>query len=235
MIERLETEPSPVGEAEPGEETDPQADELLKRYTKMESVNVSELPPDQQSELEQAFKRSPEIHAYLTGRSPLTTLERIEGVLSDASHAAGLTDKDAETVVGTSRRLRKEIEDQCDAYGRTIDRMEASKLRRFHLDDRALAEQLTGEDRARRLAHTAVIDRLRAFNRYHRVVLHERYGINAPNELLIDDLLLRDRDMASRWALRTDYYVRAKHLIDLIEEQKRKGQAGEPVPSERAA
>lgn len=208
------------------------ADTIL-HSTLIANVDVERLPEDRTSAIDHAFAESKEIKAYLNGKTTIDSLRAVQDLVVERCSSANLDAKTRSEILAASQRRLEDVVNACHNYGRIVDRLEHTKAGRFTLEEDRFAKTLASFDAARRRSHEAMIDALRIFNRHHSVVLHERYGIDIPNATLIDDSLLHDRDTAGQWALATDYYLRAKHLVELI--RKKKEQKDSAPPEEQAA
>lgn len=207
--------------------------DTLLHATLTADVDVDRLPDDRADAINHAFAESKEIQSYLSGATTIESLRIVQELVAKACSEARLDAKTRSEILAASQRRLEDVVNACHNYGRIVDRLEHTKAGRFTLEEDRFAKTLASFDAARRRSHEAMIDTLRIFNRYHSVVLHERYGIDIPNATLVDDSLLHDRDTAGQWALATDYYLRAKHLVELI--RKKKEQKDSAPPEEQAA
>lgn len=208
------------------------ADKIL-HATLIANVDVDRLPEDRAEAIDRAFAESKEIQSYLGGATTIESLQVVRNMISEKCSEAGLDMKTCGEICATSDRRLENIVHACHNYGRTVDAFEHTKTARFTLEEDKFAKILSSADAARRRSHEAMMDTLRVFNRYHSAVLHDRYHVDIPNSALVDDALLLDRDRAGTWALTTDYYLRAKHLVELI--QKKKEQIRSAPSEEQAA
>lgn len=214
------------------EQGEGKADALLHK-TLVANIDVDRLPEDRADAIDHAFAESKEIRSYLNGKSSIESLRAVRNIVAERCSAAGLDEKDREEILAASDRRLEDIIRSCHDYGRAVNRLEHSKAARFALEEDKFAKTVASKDAARRRAHEALIDTLRIFNRFHSAVLHDRYRVDIPNSALVDDALLLDRNNAGQWALATDYYLRAKHLVELI--RKKKEQKSSAPPEEQAA
>lgn len=225
----------PHYEHQPSTPDEPEAerslDGMLHRYAdESDELRVEDLSPEKIEEIERAFAESTEIQRYLGGPITIDCIMETPDVLHRLAADAGIHRKTATALVNRSQELASDIRLLCGRYGGLVRQFNRSKIARFHIGHAKLVDDLGEVDKSRRTAHETLLDAMRIYNRFLSWEVYKNHGLSVPKEYFIPESFLRNREgsrkISTTWALTTDYYLRAKSLIEsarAAHEQKKMG------------
>lgn len=207
----------------------PKPDELLGQYLEARR-SVSEISEQDVEDIESAFRNSPTIREYEVEQITIEKLESSDQLVRDLAVQAGLAPEVTEGIVAHQQELVAEIEKSVEDYVNRVRSFEqVDTIQRLRLDPEHYRESREKHDEYRRYAHNAMIDSFRAYNRFMSVELHTKYGIDVRNEYLFSEEMFPvdtdsrfiARSHSEKWAKQSDYFIRARHLIERIKEKRR--------------
>lgn len=216
-------------ESSSGSERD--ADAILHEYLDRDR-RIDTLPPEEAAALRRAFEESETITRYREGTT-IDDLRSASAALHSEEMMRAVPAEELRHYADQIGHTVRSIELLCGRYAQSIRAIEGMRLRRYHMEDWRVTERLESFDRMRRATHDELIATLnqqyRTLQRLtttHRVRLPR--AAQVPKELRPEAPNDPRRENVGEWAITTDYYLRAQHLLALIEKS---GQGENPLPT----
>ncbi len=162
------------------------------------------------AQLQDELKGFPEYQLYL--EEPIK-FETLDTLLTEFNRKKSRS-KDFSDDQKTLAFMIQDVKDQVRWYSDIVRKFEHANLKLHKTADRETAEETREKDQSRKIAHDALIDKLKILDRYCK-------ALQIGEDQFFSEATLDNRDKIAEWALTVDSGEKIEAILKTIEENKK--------------